>query len=76
MKIGIVTLWDGIDNYGGILQTYALQHYLQELGHDAYIIRYGHRPNAIQKTFSNIKKYIKIFHHSFPKINPYFKSIF
>ncbi|WP_346854257.1 polysaccharide pyruvyl transferase family protein [uncultured Draconibacterium sp.] len=37
MKIGIVTLpfnW----NYGGILQTYALQHALKELGHEAVTI--------------------------------------
>ena len=36
MKIGIMTMWNAIDNYGGILQTYALQRYLRDLGHDAY----------------------------------------
>lgn len=37
MKIGIVTLpfnW----NYGGILQTFALQHVLKKLGHDAITV--------------------------------------
>lgn len=40
MKIGIMTMWNAIDNYGGILQTYALQRYLRDLGHDAYDIRF------------------------------------
>lgn len=29
------------DNYGGILQTYALQRYLKNEGHEAYVIRYS-----------------------------------
>lgn len=41
MKIGIITHWMAVDNYGGILQSYALQKYLQDLGHDAYIIRFN-----------------------------------
>lgn len=40
MKIGIMTMWNAIDNYGGILQTYALQRYLRDQGHDAYDIRF------------------------------------
>lgn len=39
MKIGIVTLWNTNNNYGGIIQTYALQAYLKSLGYDAFIIR-------------------------------------
>lgn len=39
MKIGIVTLWNTESNYGGIIQTFALQQYLRNQGHDAYIIR-------------------------------------
>ena len=35
-----MTMWNAIDNYGGILQTYALQRYLRDLGHDAYDIRF------------------------------------
>lgn len=34
-----------MDNYGQQLQAYALQHYLREQGHDAYLIRYSaYRP--------------------------------
>ena len=41
MKIGITTCWQSDDNYGQQLQAYALQHYLREQGHDAYLIRYS-----------------------------------
>lgn len=40
MKIGILTYWNSYDNYGQLLQCFALQHYLKELNHDAYLIRY------------------------------------
>ena len=40
MKIGIMTCWGSGDNYGQQLQCYALQKYLKQLGHDAYLIRY------------------------------------
>lgn len=40
MKIGIITHWKDNDNYGAALQSYALQRYLRNLGHDAYVIRY------------------------------------
>jgi len=37
MKIGIFTLWQGL-NYGGVLQNYALQKVLKDMGHDVYTI--------------------------------------
>lgn len=40
MKIGVMTFWWSQDNYGQLLQCYALQKYLRNLGHDAFIIRY------------------------------------
>ena len=40
MKIGIMTFWWSNDNYGQLLQCYALQKYLRDLGHEAYLIRY------------------------------------
>lgn len=43
MKIGIVTLGFHY-NYGGILQAYAMQSVLGELGHKAFIIGYDSRP--------------------------------
>ncbi|MFI3293149.1 MAG: polysaccharide pyruvyl transferase family protein [Rikenellaceae bacterium] len=41
MKIGIVTLWHISDNYGQLLQSYALQTYLRNLGHEPFLIRHN-----------------------------------
>lgn len=40
MKIGIMTFWWSDDNYGQLLQCYALQKYLRDNGHEPYLIRY------------------------------------
>ena len=40
MRIGILTFWQSKDNYGQLLQCYALQKYLRDNGHDAYLVRY------------------------------------
>lgn len=40
MKIGIIS-FQYVDNYGAILQTYALRTFLNNLGHDATIINYN-----------------------------------
>lgn len=39
MKIGIVTVYDSITNYGSFLQAYALSKVLEENGHDVYFVR-------------------------------------
>lgn len=39
MKVGILTM-NYAQNYGGILQTYAMSQFLKELGHDVQIINY------------------------------------
>lgn len=41
MKIGIITFWETQDNYGQIMQNYALQETLKKLGHSSYLIRYS-----------------------------------
>lgn len=43
MKIGIITFWWRADNYGQQLQVYALQRFLRNHGHDAFLIRYDMR---------------------------------
>lgn len=40
MKIGVLTYWTTNNNYGQLLQCYALQRALYSMGHDAFIIRY------------------------------------
>lgn len=60
MKIGIITFWQTEDNYGQVLQCWALQTYLRSIGHDAYLIRYTHlNPLPIRK--EQIKKALKIY---------------
>jgi hypothetical protein len=59
MKIGIMTFWLSEDNYGQILQCYALQKYLRDAGHDAYLIRYDHRNDYIKISFW--RKIVKVF---------------
>jgi hypothetical protein len=56
MKIGIMTFWWSQDNYGQLLQCYALQKYLRDLGHEAFLIRYKE-----QKQTFNIVSLLKIF---------------
>jgi hypothetical protein len=59
MKIGIITFWWSADNYGQILQCYALQKYLRDAGHDAYLIRYDPRNDYVKTSFW--KKVLKAF---------------
>jgi glycosyltransferase involved in cell wall biosynthesis len=40
MKIGIITFWDSQDNYGQLLQCYALQKHLKNAGHSPFLIRF------------------------------------
>ncbi len=40
MKIGVLTLWESLDNYGQQLQCWALQTVLKNIGHTPYLIRY------------------------------------
>lgn len=39
-KIGVITFWNGNENYGQILQCWALQYFLKKEGHSPYVIRY------------------------------------
>lgn len=40
MRIGIITYWQSNDNYGQLLQCWALQQYLKRQGHEPFLIRY------------------------------------
>lgn len=60
MKIGILTFWQSQDNYGQILQCWALQKYLCGKGHDTFLIQYTHEtPKPL--VGEQIKKIIKIY---------------
>lgn len=45
MKIGIITYWRGKSNYGQIVQHWALQTGLRNLGHKPFLIRFFHGYN-------------------------------
>lgn len=60
MKIGIITFWQTKDNYGQVLQAYALQTYLREIGHDPYIIRYNHDEREKYKKFKIFRRIAKV----------------
>lgn len=62
MKIGIVTMWNTVDNYGGILQTFALQKYLRDLGYDAFDIRFSPRFGLKHEVKAHVKKVFIAFH--------------
>lgn len=51
MKIGVITFWQSHDNYGQILQGFALQQKLSHLGHDSYIIRFGFHEKRFPNSF-------------------------
>ena len=66
MKIGILTFWWSNDNYGQLLQCYALQKYLDDMGHDAFLIRYKRNDILPNPLFCKIIKAfnpIELFRH-------------
>lgn len=67
MKISIITFWQSLDNYGQILQSYALQSVLKERGYSPDIIRYGFHgflyPSIHFKDIFNISGLKNIYNH-------------
>lgn len=70
MQIGIVTFWNSTDNYGQILQYFALQSYLSSIGHEPFLIRYlppsvapAHKPRPFLTQIGKLFKvqYLKYF---------------
>ncbi len=60
MKIGVITFSNSKDNYGQILQAYAMQEYLKGKGHDPFLIRYKDIPgqDTTGFKFSKILTYL------------------
>ena len=46
MKIGVITFSNSKDNYGQMLQIYAMQCFLKKMGHECFLIRYTDSPKA------------------------------
>lgn len=67
MRIGIITFWQGKDNYGQLLQCWALQQYLKKQGHKPFLIRYDFVGNIYRPS---PRRYLKLF-----LIYPIFRKI-
>ena len=62
MKIGVITFSSSKENYGQLLQCFAMQRFLQNIGHDAYLIRYLPKPvEPARFRISRIFRYIVNF---------------
>ena len=58
-KIGIITYWESTDNYGQVLQCYALQQYLCKQGYKPFLIRFKRWQPTTEKLSKQIKQKIK-----------------
>lgn len=69
MKIGIITIWQSNNNYGQLLQLWALQHYLKMQGHNPFLIRYDvntvcqkkERLRRVVRVYTLVSKIIKLY---------------
>lgn len=52
MKVGIITFWQSNDNYGQVLQCFALQQQLIKLGHKPFLIKYAPLQKTIQTSIA------------------------
>lgn len=71
MKIGIITFWESMDNYGQVLQAYALQQILIQMGHQPYQIKFSmHGAQQIPNKISFLRKIWKVL-SIYPVIRKY-----
>lgn len=70
MKIGIITFWESTDNYGQVLQLYALQQTLIKMGHDPFLIRYSLRASLSSPKRVPVRKLLSML-----LIVPFFKFL-
>ena len=59
-KVGILTFWDSLENYGQILQAYALMTVLRKMGLEPFIVRYTREEETWNRSlFLRIREFIK-----------------
>lgn len=56
-----MTFWRSKDNYGQLLQCYALQRYLHDAGHEAFLIRYNFEKDIVHTQTSYLRKIKQLF---------------
>ncbi len=59
MRIGVLTHSGSDDNYGQILQCYALQSYLKLQGHSSFLIKYSSDAEVAGERFHLLKQFIR-----------------
>ena len=59
MRIGVLTHSGSDDNYGQILQCYALQSYLKLQGHLPFLIKYSSDAEVTRERFYLLKQFIR-----------------
>ena len=59
MKIGVITYYSSDDNYGQLLQCYALQRFLKKNGHETFLIKYKEEQKLVKEKHFNILFKIK-----------------
>lgn len=57
MKIGIMTFWESQENYGQLLQAFALQKQLLEMGHEPFLIKFHRVAPASKELKHRIKNF-------------------
>ena len=60
MKIGVITFWNGNDNYGMLLQCWALQRYLEKQGHQPFVIKFDVRGNILKRLLREVLLFVKL----------------
>lgn len=63
MKIGIVTFYQSKDNYGQLLQCFALQTFLRNHGHNPFLIRFNADKKVVKSNSNRILKILKYIRH-------------
>ena len=59
-KTGVLTFWYGDSNYGQILQCYALQRVLEQLGREPYVIRFvGYGESRLRKLVKQLLPFLR-----------------
>lgn len=61
MKIGIITFWESQDNYGQLLQCWALQQQLKQMGHEPFLIKFSSQEKTSNSWNTKLCKAILIY---------------
>lgn len=57
-QTGIITFWESKNNYGQLIQCFALQYYLRKKGYSPFLIRYRQTQHPATFRISNLLNYV------------------